>query len=41
MEGMETYIKPIVEVIKYSAEEIMSESNTGGGVVLPDDNWDI
>ena len=39
MSGNKGYEPPIVNVIYFETEDIMTVSGGGGGVVLPDHNW--
>lgn len=43
MDKKELYTEATMNVIQFEAEDIIATSNTGsnsgGGIVLPDDNW--
>ena len=44
MESKQAYIEAEIDVVRFDVEDIITTSgnsgeNSGGGVVLPDDNW--
>lgn len=37
----EQFVEPTIEVLMFSEQDVITTSGfQGGGVILPDDNWD-
>lgn len=37
---MKNYETPKVEITHFQVEDIITATNPGGGIVLPDDDWE-